>query len=157
MSRLKPRPTRIIYETASTGNGAPLEGVGPSCTLRHHEYAICEGGILTMPAQRKYFTILALLLGVPLLVTGARAARPQGGEEGGPRGGEGRRGPMSPDDRLKQITEDANTQLRAVLDDKQKEKFDKQEQERMQRMQNRRGGGMGAPRGDSPSGPPPQN
>jgi len=55
------------------------------------------------------------------------------------------------------ITEDANTQIRAVLDDKQKEKFDKQEQERMQRMQNRRGGGMGAPRGDSPSGPPPQN
>ena len=156
-----------------------------------------------MPSQRKYFWILALLLGVPFLATGARAAQPQGGGEGGPRGGEGRRGPMSPDDRLKQLTkdfnltadqqtkikpilvdsqkkmddlrndssgdrqamrgkmmkimQDTNTQIRAQLDDKQKAKFDKQEQEREQRMQNRRGGGMGGPGGDNPGGPPPQN
>ena len=113
------------------------------------------------------------------------------------------RGPMSPDDRLKQLTkdfnltadqqakikpilvdsqkkmddlrndttverqdrrakmmkimQDTNTQIRAQLDDKQKAKFDKQEQERMQRMQDRRGGGMGGPGGDNQGGPPPQN
>jgi len=151
-----------------------------------------------MPSRRKYFGILALLLAVPFLVTSAWAAQPQ-------RGG-GRRGPMSPDDRLKQMTKnfdltadqqakikpilvdsqkqmqdlrndtsvdrqdrrakmmkimmDTNTQVRAQLDDKQKEKFDKLQQERMQRMQNRRSGGMGAPGGGNPDGtppPPPQN
>jgi protein CpxP len=45
-------------------------------------------------------------------------------------------------------------QIRAQLDDKQKEKFDKMEEERMARMQNRRRGRPGGPAGDN-SGPPP--
>ena len=53
--------------------------------------------------------------------------------------------------KMMQIRQDTNDQVRALLDDKQKEKFDKQEQER---MQNRRGG-PGGPGGDNPS--PPQN
>jgi Spy/CpxP family protein refolding chaperone len=53
--------------------------------------------------------------------------------------------------KMMQIRQDSNDQVRALLDDKQKEKFDKQEQER---MQNRRGG-PGGPGGDNPS--PPQN
>ena len=59
--------------------------------------------------------------------------------------------------KMMKIMQDTNTQIRAQLDDKQKAKFDKQEQEREQRMQNRRGGGMGGPGGDNPGGPPPQN
>ncbi len=61
--------------------------------------------------------------------------------------------------KLIQIRQDANDQVRALLDDKQKEKFDKQEQERQDRMQNRRGGGPGGPGGDNPGDnpPPPQN
>jgi len=60
--------------------------------------------------------------------------------------------------KLIQIRQDANDQVRALLDDKQKEKFDKQEQERQDRMQNRRGGGPGGPGGDNPGdNPPPQN
>ena len=150
-----------------------------------------------MISNRRCTWILSLLLAVPFLAGSAAAAQYQGG--GGPRGQAGpggRPGPMSPDDRLKQMTkdfnltsdqqakikpilvdeqkkiqdlrndtstdrqsmrskmqqihQDANTQIRAALDDKQKEMFDKQEQERQQRMQNRRGG-MGGPGG------PPQN
>jgi Spy/CpxP family protein refolding chaperone len=58
--------------------------------------------------------------------------------------------------KMMQIRQDTNDQIRALLDDKQKEKFDKQEQERQGRMQNRRGGGPG---GDNSEGnpPPPQN
>jgi len=57
-----------------------------------------------------------------------------------------------------QIRQDTNDQVRALLDVKQEEKFDKQEQEREDRMQNRRGGGPGEPGGDSQgSNPPPQN
>jgi periplasmic protein CpxP/Spy len=52
--------------------------------------------------------------------------------------------------KMQQIRQDTNTQIRAVLDDKQKEKFDKREQERQQRMQNR-WDGMGGPGG------PPRN
>ena len=56
--------------------------------------------------------------------------------------------------KMLQIRQDTNEQVRALLDDKQKEKFDKQEQERKDRMQNRRGG----PGGDNSGGnPPPQN
>jgi len=58
--------------------------------------------------------------------------------------------------KMMQIRQDTNDQIRALLDDKQKEKFDKQEQERQDRMQNRRGGGPGGVNpGDNP--PPPQN
>lgn len=67
--------------------------------------------------------------------------------------------------KMMQIRQDSNDQVRALLDDKQKEKFDKQHQEREERMQNRRGGpgpgGPGAPGGSSGGGagdnPPPQN
>ena len=60
--------------------------------------------------------------------------------------------------KMMQIRQDTNDQIRALLDDKQKEKFDKQEQERQDRMQNRRGGGPGGPGGDNPGdNPPPQN
>jgi Spy/CpxP family protein refolding chaperone len=57
--------------------------------------------------------------------------------------------------KMLQIRQDANDQVRALLDDKQKEKFDKQEQERQERMQNRRGGGPAGPGGDIPGGNPP--
>jgi Spy/CpxP family protein refolding chaperone len=57
--------------------------------------------------------------------------------------------------KVMQIRQDTNDQVRTLLDDKQKEKFDKQEQERQERMQDRRGGGPG---GDNQGGnPPPQN
>jgi protein CpxP len=61
--------------------------------------------------------------------------------------------------KMMQIRQDTNEQVRALLDDKQKEKFDKQEQEREDRPQNRRGGGPGGPGGDNSGGnaPPPQN
>lgn len=153
-----------------------------------------------MISKRHCTWLFALLLAVPFLAGRSVAAQNQ---EGGdrPRGQMGgRRGPMSPDDRIKQMTkdlnltadqqgklkpiletqqqkmqdlrndtsgdrdsmrgkmrqiqEDTNKQIRDVLDDKQKETFDKQEQERQQRMQNRRGG-MGGPGGGGPDGPPP--
>ena len=61
--------------------------------------------------------------------------------------------------KMMQIRQDTNDQVRALLADKQKEKFDKQEQERKDRMQNRQGGGPGGPGGDNQGGnpPPPQN
>jgi Spy/CpxP family protein refolding chaperone len=65
-------------------------------------------------------------------------------------------------DKMMQIRKDTNGQIRALLDDKQKEKWDKLQQEREERMQNRRGGESGEPGGaDSGSNPPtpapPQN
>ena len=61
--------------------------------------------------------------------------------------------------KMMQIRQDTNDQIRALLDDKQKEKFDKQEQERQYRPQNRGGGGSGGPGGDNSGGnaPAPQN
>ena len=60
--------------------------------------------------------------------------------------------------KMMDIRKDTNDQVRALLDDKQKEKFDKQEQEREDRTPNRRGG-PGGPGGDNSGGnpPPPQN
>jgi Spy/CpxP family protein refolding chaperone len=57
---------------------------------------------------------------------------------------------------MMQIRQGTYDQVRALLDDKQKESFDKLEKERQERMQNRRGGGPG---GDNSGGnpPPPQN
>jgi len=78
-----------------------------------------------MQSKRRYFRILGLLLAMPLLVVGARAAQYQGGGPGGPGGG-GRRGPMSPDDRLKQMTKDLNltsdqqSKIKPILVDEQK-------------------------------------
>jgi len=155
-------------------------------------------------SKRSFYLVLSLLLAMPFLAASAPAAQYQGG--GGRGQGGGPRGPMSPDDRLKQMTKDfsltadqqtkikpilvdeqkkmedarsnssgdrqamrsqmmqiqkdTNTQVRDLLDDKQKDKFDKQEQAREQRGQNRRGGGPGGPGGDSggdQGGPPPQN
>ena len=61
--------------------------------------------------------------------------------------------------KMMKIRQDTNDQVRALLDDKQKEKFDKQEQERQNQMQNRRGGGPGGPGGNNSGNnpPPPQN
>jgi Spy/CpxP family protein refolding chaperone len=62
--------------------------------------------------------------------------------------------------KMMQIRQDTNDQVRALLDDKQKEKFDKQEQAREDRTQNRRGGGPGGQGGNNPGDnppPPPQN
>jgi Spy/CpxP family protein refolding chaperone len=61
--------------------------------------------------------------------------------------------------KMMQIRQNTNDQVRALLDNKQKEKFDKQEQERRDRMQNRRGGGQGGAGEDNQGGnpPPPQN
>ena len=56
--------------------------------------------------------------------------------------------------KVMKIMQDTNKQIRAQLDDKQKEKFDKMEEVRMARMQNRRRGGPSGPSGDN-SGPPP--
>jgi Spy/CpxP family protein refolding chaperone len=170
----------------------------------------CEGGILTMRSKRSYFWMLSVLLALPLAAIAAPAAQNQGGGQGGyggQGGGGGRRGPMSPDDRLKQMTkefnltadqqtkikpiltdeqkkmedirndssgdrqsmrgkmiqvqQDTNTQVRALLDEKQQAKFDKIQQEREARMQNHHGGGPGGPGGpgDDSGGapPPPQN
>jgi Spy/CpxP family protein refolding chaperone len=164
-----------------------------------------------MRSKRSYFWILSVLLAMPLVAVGARAAQYQGGGPGGPGGQRGgRRGPMSPDDRLKEMTkdfdltadqqtkikpilvdaqkkmedlrndssgdrqsmrgkmqqiqQDSNTQIRALLDEKQQAKFDKMQQDREDRMQGRRGRGPGGPGGpgggsggDNQGGPPPQN
>jgi Spy/CpxP family protein refolding chaperone len=60
--------------------------------------------------------------------------------------------------RMMQIRQDTNDQVRAQLDDTQKQEFDKQEQERQEQMQNRRNG-PGGPGGADQGGnaPPPQN
>lgn len=56
--------------------------------------------------------------------------------------------------KMMQIRQDTNNQVRALLDDKQKEKFDKEQQQREDRPQGRRGG-PGGPGGDSQGGNPP--
>jgi len=60
--------------------------------------------------------------------------------------------------KMMDIRKNTNDQVRGLLDDKQKEKFDKQEQEREDRVPNRRGG-PGGPGGDNQGGnqPAPQN
>jgi Spy/CpxP family protein refolding chaperone len=158
-----------------------------------------------MVSKRSIYLVLSLFLAMPFLSISAGAAQYQGGGPGGgPRGQMGARGPMSPDDRLKQMTkdfdltadqqkkikpiladeqkkmedlrndssgdrqamrskmmqimQDANTQIRAQLDDKQKDLFDKQ-QESMQNRGRRGPGGPGGPGGPAGSdqGGPPQN
>jgi len=54
-----------------------------------------------------------------------------------------------------EIRQDTNKEIRGQLDDKQKEKFDKMEEERMARMQNRRKGGPGGDKAGTP--PTPKN
>ena len=156
-----------------------------------------------MRLKHRGFWVLAFLLAVPFVASGAAAAPYQGGGYGGGNGGGARREPMTPDEQLKhmtknfnltadqqskikpilvdarkkmddarsdssgdrqamrqkmmQIRQDTNEQFRAQLDDKQKEKFDKEEQVREGRMQNRRGGpgGPGGSGGDNTGGNPP--
>jgi len=76
--------------------------------------------------------LLALLLAVPLAGSLAGAAQNQGAGERprGQMGQGGRRGPMSPDDRLKQMTKDFNlttdqqTKLKPILEAEQKKMQD---------------------------------
>jgi periplasmic protein CpxP/Spy len=152
-----------------------------------------------MRFNRRTNGLLILLFVAPLFAGAALYAQGRGMGMGG------RRGPMSVDDRMKQMTKDLNlttdqqakikpiledeqkqmmdmrnnstgdrqamrqkmiqmrdntrNQVRAQLTDKQKETFDKMEQQRQQRMQdmrNRRGGMMGGPGGGNQA-PPPQN
>ena len=85
-----------------------------------------------MRSKRNYFWILTVLLAMPLLAVGTRATQYQGGGQGGPGGyGRGeRRGPMSPDDRLKQMTKDFDltadqqTKIKPILVDAQKKMED---------------------------------
>ncbi len=161
-----------------------------------------------MRSKRSIYWALSLFLALPFLPASAPAAQyqgggPGGGQGGGMRGG-GPRGPMSPDDRLKQMTKDfnlsadqqakikpilvdsqkkmedlrndssgdrqanrskmmdiqkdTNTQIRAQLNDQQKDLFDKQ-QERMQNRRRGGPGGRGGPDGDNSGmgGPPNSN
>jgi len=83
-----------------------------------------------MNSKRKYLWILTLLLAVPMVATGAPAAPYQGGGYGGGQGGGGRRGPMSPDDQLKQMTKDFDltadqqAKIKPILVDAQKKMED---------------------------------
>ena len=85
-----------------------------------------------MISERRSTWLLALLLAVPLVASSAVTAQRQG-IEGGPRGqmGQGgRRGPMSPDERLKQMTKDFNltanqqTMIKPILEAEQKKMRD---------------------------------
>jgi len=55
--------------------------------------------------------------------------------------------------KFEQIRADADTKIRAVLDDKQKTKFDQEEADREQRMQHRGGGPDNGPNGGPNNGP----
>ena len=85
-----------------------------------------------MLSHRRYLTILALMLAVPFLAPGTGAARPQGGggSEPRPEGGRRRMGPMSPDERVKQMTKDFDltadqqTKIKQILVDSQKKMDD---------------------------------
>ena len=83
-----------------------------------------------MNSNRKYLWILTLLLAVPGLSTGRAAAQYQGGGYGRPQGEEGRRGPMSVDERVKRMTKDLKlttdqqTKVKSILEDEQKKAQD---------------------------------
>jgi Spy/CpxP family protein refolding chaperone len=83
-----------------------------------------------MNSKRKGLWILTLLLAVPMLASGAPAAPYQGGGPGGAQGEGGRRGPMSPDDRLKRMTKDFNltadqqSKIKPILVDAEKKMED---------------------------------
>ncbi len=157
-----------------------------------------------MISKRYGIWFLALLFATPLTASRSVAAQNQDGGDSprGQMGRGGRRGPMSTNDRLKQMTkdlnltadqqakikpileaqqqkmqdlrndnsgdrdsmrgkmrqiqDDTNKQVRDLLDDKQKDIFDKQEQERQQRMQNGRRGRGGPGGGPDGTPPPPQ-
>src|ERR1700675_5213155 len=88
-----------------------------------------------MASKRSIYWILSLLLATPLLSISAPAAQYEGGGQGGgprgPMGGPvGARGPMSPDDRLKQMTKDFNltadqqTKIKPIFVEEQKKMDD---------------------------------
>jgi hypothetical protein len=91
-----------------------------------------------MTSKRGIYWVLSLLLAVPYLTASAPAAQYQGGgQSGGQRGGQrgqmgggGPRGPMSLDDRLKQMTKafnltaDQQTKIKPILVDEQKKMAD---------------------------------
>src|SRR5579863_2992241 len=83
-----------------------------------------------MSSNRKYIWILTLALAMPMLAAGAPPVPYQGGGYGGGQGGGGRRGPMSPDDRLKRMTKDFNltadqqSKIKPILVDAQKKTED---------------------------------
>jgi protein CpxP len=87
-----------------------------------------------MKSKRSFYWALGVLLALPFLPPGASAAQyqgggPSGGQGGSMRGG-GPRGPMSPDDRLKQMTKDFNltddqqAKIKPILVDSQKKMDD---------------------------------
>ena len=86
---------------------------------------IREGGI-QMKSKRSVYWALSILLAMPFLAASSPAAQYQGGEQGGPMMGGGRRGPMFPDDRLKQmtkmfnLTDDQQAKIKPILIDQQK-------------------------------------
>src|ERR1017187_816480 len=83
-----------------------------------------------MISKRSFYWVLSLLLAMPLLAASAPAAQYQGGGGRDPRGEGGRRGPMSPDDRLKQMTKDFNltadqqTKIKPIMVDERKKMED---------------------------------
>jgi periplasmic protein CpxP/Spy len=83
-----------------------------------------------MSLKRKCLWILTVLLAVPMLAARAPAAPYQGGGYGGRQGEGGRRGPMSPDERLKRMTKDFNltadqqAKIKPILMDEQKKMED---------------------------------
>jgi periplasmic protein CpxP/Spy len=83
-----------------------------------------------MISKRRCTWILSLLLAMPFLAGSAAAAQNQGGGPRGQAGPGGRRGPMSTDDRLKQITKDFDltsdqqAKIKPILEDQQKKMQD---------------------------------
>jgi Spy/CpxP family protein refolding chaperone len=66
-----------------------------------------------MNMKRKCLWILTPMLAVPMLAFGtppaqAQGSGPGGGQMGGPGGNQGERGPVSPDERLKRMTQNFN-------------------------------------------------
>ena len=83
-----------------------------------------------MISKRCCYWILSLVLAVPSIAVTATAAQYQGGGYGGGQGEGGRRGPMSPDDRLKRMTKEFNltadqqSKIKPILMDEQKKMGD---------------------------------
>ena len=83
-----------------------------------------------MNSKQKYLWILTLLLAAPVVAAGATPLPYQGGGYGGGMQGGGRPRPMSPDDRLKQMTKSLNltadqqAKIKPILVDAQKKMED---------------------------------
>jgi len=83
-----------------------------------------------MTSKSKSLWLLVLLLTVPFVTVIPSAAQYQGGGPGGGQGRGGPRGPMSPDDRLKQLTkdfkltDDQQAKIKPILVDEQKKMED---------------------------------